>query len=75
MSRPGDTRLLLEDQAKREYRLRISELNEELNELRERGTCNALGERDFERRAEFEFEIGALTVNLPTQSAFSAVIG
>jgi predicted ATPase len=63
-SRAGDTGAVLDDQAKRDYRRRISELNEELNELRERGNLNLLGERDYQRRDALEFEIEALTRQL-----------
>ena len=37
IGRVSDTGPILDEQAKRDYRRRISELNEELNELRERG--------------------------------------
>ena len=64
VGRPGEIGPILDDQAKRDYRRRISELNEELNELRERGNLNLLGERDYQRRAALEFEIEALTRQL-----------
>jgi tetratricopeptide (TPR) repeat protein len=64
VGRPGDIGPILDEQAKREYRRRISELNEELGELRERGNLNLLGERDYRRRAEVESEIEALTAQL-----------
>jgi predicted ATPase len=64
VGRPGDSGPILDEQAKRDYRRRISELNDELNELRERGNLNLLGERDYQRRAELEFEIEALTRQL-----------
>ena len=64
VGRPSDIGPILDDQAKRDYRRRISELNEELNKLRERGNLNPLGERDYQRRAELEFEIEALTRQL-----------
>jgi len=40
IGRPGDIGPILDEQAKRDYRRRISELNEELNELRERENLN-----------------------------------
>jgi predicted ATPase len=64
VGRPGDTGPVLDEQAKREYRRRISELNEELDELRERGNLNLLGERDYRRRAGVESELEALTRQL-----------
>jgi predicted ATPase len=64
VGRPGDTGPILDEQAKRDYRRRVSELNEELNELRERGNRNLLGERDYQRREEVESEIEALTRQL-----------
>jgi predicted ATPase len=64
VSRPSDIGPILDDQAKRDYQRRISELNEELNELRERGNLNLLGERDYQRRAQLELEIEALTRQL-----------
>ena len=42
VDRPGDIGPILDDQAKRDYRRRISELNEQLNDLRERRTINVL---------------------------------
>jgi AAA ATPase domain/Cyclic nucleotide-binding domain len=62
--RPGDIGPILDEQAKRDYRRRISELNEELTDLRERGNLNLLGERDYRRRAEVESELEALTSQL-----------
>src|ERR1700747_1977025 len=44
MGRAADTGPILDDQAKREYRRRISDLNEELTDLRQRGNLNLLGE-------------------------------
>jgi tetratricopeptide (TPR) repeat protein len=64
IGRVSDTGPILDEQAKRDYRRRISELNEELNELRERGNLNLLGERDYQRRAKIESEIEALTRQL-----------
>jgi predicted ATPase len=64
LSRPSDIGPILDDQAKQEYRGRISELTDELNELRQRGNLNLLGERDYQRRAEIESEIEALTRQL-----------
>jgi hypothetical protein len=60
----SDTWPMLDEQAKRDYRRRILELNEELNELSESGTRNLLGERDYQRRAEVESELEALTRQL-----------
>src|SRR5262249_55960727 len=59
-----DTWPILDEQAKRDYRRRILELNEELNELSERGNRNLLGDRDYQRRAEVESELDALTRQL-----------
>jgi hypothetical protein len=64
VGRPGDIGPILDDQAKREYRRRISDLNEELTDLRERGNLNLLGERDYRRRAEVETELEALNQQL-----------
>jgi predicted ATPase len=64
VGRPGDTGPILDEQAKREYRRRIAELNEELDQLRERGSLNLLGERDYQRREEVESEIEAVTRQL-----------
>ena len=61
---PGDIGPILDEQAKRDYRSRISELNEELSELRERGNLSLLGEQGYRRRAEVEFELEALTRQL-----------
>ena len=64
VERPGDIGPILDEQAKREYRRRIAELNEELDELRERGSLNVLGESDYRRREEAESELEALTRQL-----------
>jgi AAA ATPase domain/Cyclic nucleotide-binding domain len=60
----GDSGPLLDAQAKQEYRHRIAELKEELSELRERGSLNLLGERDYQRREEIESELEVLTRQL-----------
>ena len=64
VGRPGDTGPILDEQAKREYRRRIAELNEELAELREQGGLNLLGESGYQRREEVESEIEALSRQL-----------
>src|SRR5262249_39297535 len=62
--RLSDTGPILDAQAKQDYRRRILELKEELDELRERGNLNVLGERDYQRREKIEAEIEALTRQL-----------
>jgi tetratricopeptide (TPR) repeat protein len=62
--RPGDAGPILDAQAKQDYRRRLLDLKEELDELRERGNHNLLGERDYQKRAEVESEIEALTRQL-----------
>src|SRR5579875_2471878 len=60
----GDLGPLLDERAKREYRNRISALNQELDQLRDQGTLNVFSGRDYRRRAEIEFEIEALARQL-----------
>jgi hypothetical protein len=64
VGRPGDIGPILDEQAKRDYRRRISELNEELDELPEYGSLNVPGEKDYRRRTEIEAELEALSRQL-----------
>jgi hypothetical protein len=64
VGRPGDLGPILDEQAKRDYRRRVAELNAELDELRERGNLNQLSDKDYRRRAEIETELEALSRQL-----------